>query len=60
MIDLGVVTRVCVCGSEVWLVQVTFDDDWTVGTYSLEGVCAACGATALMPTEVDHPDYPGY
>lgn len=54
IIDLGMVTHVCICGSCLWKILVTFDD-FEIATYSLDMYCAECGAKAIAPTELDRP-----
>lgn len=55
-IDLGTITHVCVCGSELWNLQVMFDD-YEISMYFTEMECAVCGNKAIAPTPVDRPDY---
>lgn len=55
-IDLGMVTHVCVCGSDTWKILASFDD-YEISTYSLEMYCVSCGNKAVTPTPLDHPDY---
>jgi hypothetical protein len=53
-VDLGMITHVCICGSVLWKVLVTFDD-YEIASYSLDMYCAECGAKAIAPTLVDKP-----
>lgn len=55
MIDLGVVTHECPCGSNLWKILVTFEE-YEIATYSLEMYCAMCGNKAKTPTPLDIPD----
>lgn len=55
-IDLGCVTRVCICGSETWKILATFDEDHEIATYSTEMYCAACGAKAETPLPINKPE----
>lgn len=58
MIDLGVVTPMCVCGSIAWVVEwVIFDEDYNIGAYSLNMKCLECNSLGITPTPIDHPDY---
>ena len=52
-IDLrGTPTHQCVCGNEVWNLQVVFDD-YEIATYYLDMECVQCGSVATAPTPVD-------
>lgn len=53
--DLGIITEVCVCGSRVWNLQVTFDD-YEIAWYNLDMTCAVCGTAAIAPTPVDRDE----
>lgn len=55
-LDLGVITHMCVCGSTLWKVLVSFDD-YEIATYSLDMYCANCGNKAIAPTPLDRPGY---
>lgn len=55
-LDLGMVTHVCVCGSDTWKILASFDD-YEISTYSCEMYCVVCGNKAITPTILDHPDY---
>lgn len=54
--DLNMVTHICICGSTLWNLQVTFDD-YEIASYNLDMECAVCGTRAIAPTPIDHPDY---
>ena len=58
MLDLrGEPILTCICGSELWTVQVVWDkEERTIGMYSLDQTCASCGAIATAPTEIDGCD----
>jgi hypothetical protein len=49
----GEPTKVCPCGSEIWNLKVTFDDDGEIGMYFLDMECAECGTLATAPTPID-------
>jgi hypothetical protein len=52
-IDLrGTPTHQCVCGSEIWNLQVAFDD-YEIATYYLDMECVNCGSIATAPTPID-------
>jgi len=51
----GIPTEVCPCGSQLWNLQVMFQDK-TVALYFLDMECAVCGSLATAPTEVDGCD----
>lgn len=54
-LDLGQITHVCVCGSQVWNLQVMFED-YEISFYLLEMTCAVCGCKATAPTPLDRPE----
>lgn len=54
MVDLGVVTHVCICGSMMWRLNVMFDD-FEISMYMLDMECVSCGAHAKAPTPIDRP-----
>lgn len=48
----GEPTKICPCGSFVWKLIVTWDDDSdTISSYFTDMECAACGTKATTPTE---------
>ena len=49
----GTATTVCPCGSEIWNLKTTFDDDGEIGMYFLDMECAECGTLATAPTPID-------
>jgi hypothetical protein len=55
MIDCrGIPTRVCVvCGSDLFTVQVQFDEDYEIIGYLLDCECAYCHAKLTAPTPLD-------
>jgi hypothetical protein len=52
----GMPSTVCPCGYDVFIACVSFDDDRTVSSYVLDGVCAACGSLASLPTPIDYEE----
>jgi hypothetical protein len=48
----GTPTHLCICGSDVFDLRVTFDD-YEIATYMLDMVCANCGSLATAPTPLD-------
>lgn len=48
-------THVCVCGSQVWLVKVVFQE-YEIATYFLDMYCAECGNLATAPTPLDREE----
>ena len=57
-LDLGCVTRVCICGSEAWKIWASFDEDHEISTYSTEMYCVSCGAKAQTPLPINKPGGP--
>jgi hypothetical protein len=52
-IDLrGTPTHKCLCGSEVWMLKVTFSD-YEISNYFLDMECFNCGSLATAPTPID-------
>jgi hypothetical protein len=52
-IDLrGTPTHTCPCGSQVWLLKVTFND-YEISNYFLDMECLQCGSLATAPTPID-------
>jgi hypothetical protein len=50
----GVPTRVCVnCGSDLFTVQVMFDEDYEIAGYLLNCECAYCQTKLTAPTPLD-------
>jgi len=45
--------RECLCGSELFIAIVGFDEDGAIGTYFTDGRCAVCHADVRLITEVD-------
>lgn len=43
-------TRECVCGTGLWRILGSFDDDGDLSFYFLDVVCASCGSVAKAPT----------
>lgn len=52
----GIPSTVCPCGYDMFIACVSFDDDRTVSSYILDGVCAACGSLATLPTPIDYEE----
>jgi hypothetical protein len=49
--------KVCVCGSDVWNLQVKWDEDDTIGMYFMNMWCPLCDSVATAPTaDGDHND----
>jgi hypothetical protein len=48
----GTPTHVCPCGSQVWLLKVTFVD-YEISNYFLDMECLLCGSFATAPTPID-------
>lgn len=42
--------KVCICGSEVWNLQVKWDDDNSIGMYFMNMWCPLCDSVATAPT----------
>jgi len=52
-IDLrGTPTHKCLCGSEVWMLKVSFSD-YEISNYFLDMECFNCGSLATAPTPID-------
>jgi hypothetical protein len=50
----GIPTRVCVkCGSDLFTVQVQFDEDYEIIGYLLDCECAYCQTKLTAPTPLD-------
>jgi len=50
----GIPTRVCVsCGSDIFTVQVQFDEDYEIASYLLNCKCAYCDTKLTAPTPLD-------
>jgi hypothetical protein len=47
---------VCICGSEVWNLQVKWDDDGTIGMYFMNMWCPLCDTVATAPIPKDAQD----
>jgi hypothetical protein len=45
----GEPTKVCICGSKVWNLQVMWDDDDTIGMYFMNMWCPLCDSVATAP-----------
>ena len=50
----GIPTRVCVnCGSDLFTVQICFDEEYERAGYLLDCECAYCGTLLTAPTPLD-------
>jgi hypothetical protein len=47
----GEPTSICICGSFVWNLKVSFSEDGTIGMYFRDMECADCGTQATAPIE---------
>ena len=52
----GTPTHVCPCGSQVWLLKVTFVD-YEISNYFLDMECLMCGSFATAPTPIDKANH---
>lgn len=52
----GLPTRVCLCGCDLILLPVVFDDDDEISGYLTTGFCATCGAMLTVPTKENADD----
>jgi hypothetical protein len=43
----------CVCGCEIFLALVAFNEDKEIAFYFLDGECVNCGSLITLPTPVD-------
>jgi len=49
--------KVCVCGSDVWNLQVKWDNNDTIGMYFMNMWCPICDSVATAPTpDGEHND----
>jgi len=46
--------RECLCGSELFIALVQFDEDGAIGSYFTDGRCAMCHSDVTLATEVDY------
>jgi len=54
----GIPTRECPsCSSDLFTVQVKFDEDYEIGMYLLDAECAYCGTKITAPTPLDLAQY---
>jgi len=50
----GIPTRVCInCGSDLFTVQVCFDENYEISGYLLNCECAYCHTKLTAPTPLD-------
>lgn len=53
-LDLSdIVTSTCVCGGNLFKTIVSFDEDYEIATYALDGECLECGTRVKLPTPLD-------
>jgi hypothetical protein len=52
----GTPTHICPCGSQVWLLKVTFVD-YEISNYFLDMECLMCGSFATAPTPIDKANH---
>lgn len=50
------ILHVCVCGSNLFRLVVSFDD-YEIATYSTDMECLECQTRCKAPTPIDKPDY---
>ena len=48
----GTPTHVCACGSPIWNLKVSFEDN-QISSYFLDMECVNCGSVATAPTPID-------
>ena len=53
--DMGP-TLECICGTSLWRILGSFDEEGDLSFYFLDVVCACCGAVAKAPTPEDMKD----
>lgn len=51
-----IITRVCACGSELFRTVVSFDENYEISAYGLDGTCLECNAPVKLPCPVDLPE----
>lgn len=51
------ITRVCICGGQLFKTVVSFDDAFEIAQYSLDGECVECGTRVKLPTPLDLPNF---
>lgn len=49
-------TRECICGTNLWRILGSFDEEGDLSFYFLDIVCCCCGAVAKAPTPEDCND----
>ena len=50
----GIPTSVCpICGTNIFKVLVTFDEEYNIEQYLLDSECAECGTLITAPTPLD-------
>ena len=54
----GIPSNECVsCGSTLFTIQASFDEDYNINSYLLDAECAICGTLLSAPCAIDHPEY---
>jgi len=48
--------RICICGCEIFIALVAFDDANELSFYFLDGECADCGSMVTLP----YPESEGF
>lgn len=43
----------CICGCEVFIALIAFDELKEISFYFLDGECANCGSMVTLPTPID-------
>lgn len=51
------ITRVCICGNDVFRTVVTIDEDYEISMYGLDGECVECNTRVKLPCPLDHPNF---
>jgi hypothetical protein len=49
----GIPTRECICGSDLFTIQATFDEGYEIAGYLMNAECAYCHAKLTAPTPLD-------
>lgn len=49
----GIPVVECVCGCNIFLALVAFDDNRELSFYFLDGECVNCGSLVTLPTPID-------
>ena len=46
---------VCMCGSEIFIALIAFDENKEIAFYFLDAECVNCGSLVTLPTPIDKP-----